>query len=85
MSERVIVEHLNQMSHNILRLEILILTLTKEMENQGFVITKEILQKAEEEYEETLVDLDKRVNDELDRIKKEAILSNIFLGPKGEA
>lgn len=85
MDEKTIISHLNQMSKNMLRLEILITTLTEEMERQGFVITSEILETADTKYEETLNKVENKIKDELDKIKNEFIISNLFNGQTGEA
>ena len=85
MDERTIISHLNQMSKNMLRLKILITTLTEEMERQGFVITSEILETADIKYEETLNKVENKIKDELDKLKNEFIISNLFNGQTGEA
>lgn len=85
MNENHLVEHINTISKNILKLEILLLTLTDELEKQGFIITKEILEKADEEYEETISKVKEEVETQLEKIKSDLLMSNMFYGAKGEA
>jgi len=85
MNEAELVEHLNTISKNILKLEILLLTLTDELEKQGFVVTKEILEKADEEYEDAIFKVKAQVETKIEEIKKDLLMSNIFYGAKGEA
>lgn len=85
MDKNEFIEHLNSMNKNILKLEILILTLTDELDRQGFVSTKEILEKADKDFEETITQVKSEIEQKLEEIKKDFIYSNILYGKPGEA
>lgn len=85
MDKNEFIEHLNSMNKNILKLEILILTLTDELDRQGFVSTKEILEKADKDFEETITHVKSEIEQKLEEIKKDFIYSNILYGKPGEA
>ena len=78
-------EHLSELSRNVLKLEILLLNFMDEMEKQGFIDKSEIIEKAENEFENLISKVKEEVEIKLEEIKNEITLSSIMMGQRGDA
>lgn len=85
MEQSEYIEHLNNVSKNILKLEILILNVIDELEKQGFISAKEIIENANAEYDETISKVKLQVEEKLEEIKKDFVYSSLYYGNPGEA
>ena len=76
---------MSELSRNTLKLEILLLNFMDEMEKQGFIDKSEIIDKAENEFQNLISKVKEEVEVKLEEIKNEMTLSSIMMGQRGEA